>query len=139
MSGDPGILRIVTWVHVRENRLLVARTQGRDAFYVPGGKPEAGENDVAALTREIREELNVALDPSSVRHLWTIESEAHARPRQRLRMACYRAAGTGKPRPGTEIAELAWVDGADADRCAPAVREVIRRLESDLPAGGSCA
>ena len=53
----------LAWIHVRDRRLLSVRTEGKAKFYLPGGKREPGEGDVAGLCREIREELGVELDP----------------------------------------------------------------------------
>ena len=38
-------------------RVLLVRKRGTAAFMQPGGKRDAGESDVAALSREIVEEL----------------------------------------------------------------------------------
>ena len=54
------------WLCVRDRRVLAARSTGKSAFYLPGGKPEAGETIVAALIREVKEELCVDLVPASV-------------------------------------------------------------------------
>jgi 8-oxo-dGTP pyrophosphatase MutT (NUDIX family) len=37
--------------------VLLVRKRGTSAFMQPGGKRDAGESDIAALTREIDEEL----------------------------------------------------------------------------------
>jgi len=49
------VLDVLAWVVLRDDRMLTVRTRGRDAFYLPGGKREPGESDVAALRREVRE------------------------------------------------------------------------------------
>ncbi|MEV0494493.1 NUDIX hydrolase [Streptomyces atratus] len=56
----------VARVHLDEGQLLTARTHGRDRFYLPGGKPEPGETLKQTLVREIREELGVTPDASTV-------------------------------------------------------------------------
>ena len=40
-----------------DGRVLLVRKRGTAAFMQPGGKRDAGESDVAALAREIGEEL----------------------------------------------------------------------------------
>ena len=60
------VIEKVAWVHLDEGRLLAARTHGRDLFYLPGGKPEPGEDIEQTLVREIREELGVTLDASTI-------------------------------------------------------------------------
>ncbi|WP_298799451.1 NUDIX domain-containing protein [uncultured Pseudonocardia sp.] len=128
-----GLVVSVGWVHVRDGRLLVVRTRGRSAFYLPGGKPEAGEDLTRALCREIAEELGLVVVPSSIAAMCVVHARAHGLPGRELRMHCYRADVTGVPRPGREIAEMAWVAAAERSRCAPAVQQVLDRL---LPHGG---
>src|SRR5680860_1506515 len=33
------------WVHIVEGRILMTRTEGREKYYIPGGKREPGESD----------------------------------------------------------------------------------------------
>ncbi len=56
----------LAWVHLSDRRLLCARSRGKDAYFLPGGKREEGESDEAALVREIREELTVQLLPHTL-------------------------------------------------------------------------
>lgn len=119
----------LAWVHVRDGRLLVVRTEGRDAFYLPGGKRESGESDVRALGREISEELGVTLDPESMSLVTVVTDVAHGQADgRRVRMACYSARFVGLLEPGAEIGELSWLSASDADRCAPAARRVLAEL-----------
>jgi mutator protein MutT len=65
---------IVTGALVRDGRvLLVHRSPDRRAYPnvwdLPGGHIETGETELAALVREIREELGVQIATSSVSHL----------------------------------------------------------------------
>jgi 8-oxo-dGTP pyrophosphatase MutT (NUDIX family) len=59
------MLDVVAWVHAIDGRMLTVRARGRDLLYLPGGKREPGEQDWAALSREVREELGVDLQPAS--------------------------------------------------------------------------
>src|SRR6478735_9083192 len=114
-------------VHVREGRLLVARNEGRQLFYLPGGRQEPGESDAETLCREVLEELAVAVHPASIQHVATVEA-----PRDgdlgSLRMRCYTATFTGSPAPSHEVVELAWVTAADGARVTAAERALIADL-----------
>lgn len=117
----------VAWVHVVDGRVLVARSHGKDTFYVPGGKREPGESDVEALVREIREELSV--DVSDAAPLGVFEAQAHGRAEgETVRMTCYSASFTGELAPASEIAELAWFTAADSGRVSPVTRVVFDHL-----------
>ena len=100
----------IAWLHLHEGRLLSTRSRGKDRYYIPGGKREAGETDAQTLLREIREELTVALDPASLEHAGTFEAPAHGHPEGVLvRMTCYRATYTGELHPAAEIEEMVWL------------------------------
>jgi 8-oxo-dGTP diphosphatase len=125
-------LDVLAWVCVRERRLLVVRTRGRDAWYLPGGKREAGESDAQALSREVREELGVLLDQASLLPCCVVEDVSHGLAVQvRVHMACYFADASGAPAPQAEIEALHWLAAAEAGQCAPAARQVVLRLRAD--------
>ena len=117
----------VGWVHVRDGKLLVARNAGRDLFYLPGGRREAGETDADTLTREVREELGVTLDRSTLRHFLTCVARRDG-SHEMLRMICYTASHEGPIRPRSEIAELGWFSYADYERVTHAEQQVMDRL-----------
>lgn len=119
----------LAWIHIVDGALLAVRTTGRDAFYLPGGKREPGESDAAALSREIHEELGIKLRPDTLTLSTVVVDTAHGQPDgTQVRMACYVADHDGEPVGHREIAELAWVTSADADRLAPAARTVLAEL-----------
>ena len=100
----------IAWLHLRDGQLLSTRSHGKDRYYIPGGKREAGETDQQTLLREISEELTVALDPASLEHAGTWEAPAHGHPAGVLvRMTCYWATYTGELQPAAEIAEVVWL------------------------------
>ena len=47
----------IAWIRLADGKILSTRSRGKDVYYLPGGKREAGETDVQTLVREIREEL----------------------------------------------------------------------------------
>lgn len=119
----------LAWVHVRDRALLGVRTRGKDKFYLPGGKRERGESDVAGLCREIREELGVELDPLSFTLFAVLDEPADGyADGRRVHMTAYTASFRGELTPGREIAELAWLSSADAYRCPPAGSRVLHLL-----------
>ena len=120
-------LRSVGWVQVVDGQLLAVRSTGRDRFYLPGGKPETGETLEQALAREVQEELGVKL--SCIRPAFTIQAAAHGfQTPTTLTMHCFYAAAQGRPTPAREIAELAWLGIPSDERAAPALAQVLQRL-----------
>ncbi|MFC6065040.1 NUDIX hydrolase [Streptomyces ochraceiscleroticus] len=122
-------LRSVAWLHIRDGRLLSVRTRGNDTFYLPGGKYEPGETAAEALSRELAEEIGVRVPADKLTEAFTVHDEAHGRAGRRLHMTCFTGGpATADPVPGREIAEVAWHNADDFDVCAPAFRQVVRRL-----------
>ncbi|WP_382465552.1 GNAT family N-acetyltransferase [Streptomyces noursei] len=123
-------LRSVSWLHVRDGRLLSVRTRGNDTFYLPGGKYEPGETAREALSRELSEELGLRIPAAELSEAFVVHDVAHGKNGRRLHMTCF----TGGPQdiapaPGREIAEYAWFDRHESSaRCAPAHRQVVDRL-----------
>ena len=98
----------VAWVHVADRRLLSARSRGKDAYYLPGGKREPGETDEQCLAREISEELAVRIDPASLAYLGQFEAQAHGKPEGVVvRLRCY-AGGYAGARVARRL-PAAWV------------------------------
>jgi 8-oxo-dGTP diphosphatase len=120
------VLDVVGWVHVSGGRLLAVRARARDRLYLPGGKREPGEDDWAALSREVHEELSVRLDRASFRGIGVVEAAAHDQPPgTRVRMACYTAGYHGDLTATGEIDEWMFVGPADHHRLAPAVQAAL--------------
>lgn len=125
------IVDVIAWICIKEKRLLCARSQGKDVFYLPGGKREPGESDWDGLHREVQEEVGVALIKETFETVITIEEIAHgyARPTQVI-MKCFQAGYTGAIAPASEIEQLAWLQYADKAQCAPATQRVIEHLHA---------
>jgi 8-oxo-dGTP diphosphatase len=72
--SDPRVHKVVVGALAREGRvLLVHRSSNKraypDVWDFPGGHIEAGESELAALTRELHEELGVQIATGSASHL----------------------------------------------------------------------
>jgi 8-oxo-dGTP diphosphatase len=90
-------------------RVLLVRKQGSGTFIQPGGKPEAGEEALSTLARELREELDVTLVAGSALRLGEFEADAVNEPGRRVRAEAFAVRIDGVPTAQAEIAELAWI------------------------------
>lgn len=114
------IIDKLAWIEIQNQHILSTRSKGKNVYYIPGGKREAGESDHAALIREIKEELSVELLPDSIQYVGTWEAQAHGHEEGILvRMTCYSGQYIGQLAPASEIAELVWLNYSDWDNIAP--------------------
>lgn len=93
---------------VDNGKLLVVRKSGTPSkFIIPGGKPEGVESHEETLRRELKEELGVAITNTAYIGSFEDVAEFEHVP---IRMDVYEVRIKGQPQPGSEIAELRWVD-----------------------------
>jgi 8-oxo-dGTP diphosphatase len=111
----------------RRRVLLVSKRAAPDVFFLPGGKPEPGEESVATLARELDEELGVRLVESEL--LAVVRDEA-AIERVRMELHVYLATVEAPGEPRAEIAATAWVgaDGECPGELAPAIANHVLPL-----------
>jgi len=62
MNVDLVKLATAGLVVIQKNKLLLAFSRNKQAWYLPGGKVDAGETSIQSIQREIQEELNIELD-----------------------------------------------------------------------------
>lgn len=110
------VLDVLAWIHIEENRILCTRSLEKDKYYIPGGKRESGETDSQTLFREIKEELQISLDLSSLKFIGIFEAEADGfQPGILVRMRCYMAGYSGELCPDSEIAEMVFLSYSDRE------------------------
>ena len=121
----------LAWLRIEGNRVLGARSQGKDFYYLPGGKRDSGESDEAALMREIREELSVSLHPESIHYAQTFRAQADGKEEGVIvKMTCYEADYDGILRPSAEVEEICWMSYRDRARCSLVVQDILDTLHA---------
>ena len=93
-----------------DGRLLTVRKRGTQRFMLPGGKREPGEDDLAALRRELMEELGVTLVSGAL--LGRFEAPAANEPGATVRSCAYLVEIAGDISIRAEIEELLWINPA---------------------------
>jgi 8-oxo-dGTP pyrophosphatase MutT (NUDIX family) len=121
----------IAWLELAEGRILSTRSRGKDVYYLPGGKREQGETDVETLTREIQEELAVAIDPATATHEGVFTAQAHGhRDGVAVQMTCYSASYEGTPTASSEIEEVRWLTYADRPKVSPVDQLIFDHLHN---------
>jgi 8-oxo-dGTP diphosphatase len=114
-SGRPHLIRIaVAVVMGPDGRTLVVRKRGSDIFMQPGGKIDSGESALAALVRELREELALVVAPNGCLPLGRFRApaanEADAMVEADAFIVHLGASATATLEVQAELAELRWID-----------------------------
>jgi 8-oxo-dGTP diphosphatase len=108
--SEPIISIVAALIRDEESRVLLVRKRGTAAFMQPGGKRDAGEDDVTALAREIVEELGCRVRENSARSLGVFDCVAANEPGFQVRAAVYAVDVEGVIMPQAEIDQMVWVD-----------------------------
>lgn len=112
-----------------QQELLTVRKKNSQKFQLPGGKPDAGENAMAAALREVEEETGLVLATSSLEPLGSWQGEAANDDADQVSAELYLALlalGEGQPVAQAEIAELRWIPlDADGPELAPLLRQFL--------------
>jgi 8-oxo-dGTP diphosphatase len=128
-----GTIKVVAaLIRDHAGRVLLVRKRGTKAFMQPGGKLDAGEDDITALSREISEELGCVLDPESVLPLGAFDAVAANELGFRVKANLYHVDVAGEILPSREIDEAIWVDPASPPdiHLAPLTRDHVLPLAS---------
>ncbi|HEV2340083.1 MAG TPA: NUDIX domain-containing protein [Patescibacteria group bacterium] len=110
----------LAYIEIKNKKLLVTLSRGKDTWYIPGGKREQDETDKQALIREVREELTAHLLADSVTKYGVFEAQAHGKPEGTIvRMICYMAKYSGNLQPSSEIERIAYFHYGQKHACSP--------------------
>jgi len=114
----------------REGRTLLVRKRGTTAFMQAGGKIERGESALDALTRELREEVGLELDPDSTEFLGSFRAEAANEPNTVIRAEVFAITTDQVLQVSGEIEELFWLDTVEdaGIELAPLTRDTVLPL-----------
>lgn len=120
---------------IKDRKLLLAFSNNKQAFYLPGGKADQGESTETALQREVREELNVALDPEKVRFYTHITAPAFGELNGIImEQDCFLYDLHQQPTPSAEIGDLRYFNThtyRDQPQQVPGVVMVMHQLQAD--------
>lgn len=67
-------------VVIKKNRILLAYSNNKQAWYLPGGKIDQGETPIEGLIREIKEELSINLMAEELHYLFHVSAPAYGEP-----------------------------------------------------------
>jgi 8-oxo-dGTP diphosphatase len=110
-------------VVIRNNSLLTVTKRGSPDLLMPGGKLGVIESAIAALKREINEELGCSINASSIVNLGNFE-DLTADGKSRVSIELFSGKLIGIPKASSEIDSLVWISADDINK--PEVTPIIK-------------
>lgn len=118
---------------IKNRKLLVERSKGKEFFIAPGGSIEKGESPKQALVRELKEEFKLGVILSDLKKFGTFYAKAAGQEEKTIRMDVYIVnKWKGIPTPDSEVEEMLWVDSRNEKKVKLGSifeKEVIPRLK----------
>ena len=124
---------------IRDGKVLVVRRARKPAlgiYTLPGGVVEAGETLTRSLTREVREETALAIEPVALAgHREVIVKDADGRIERHFVILCFASRWvSGEPVLNEELDDARWIDPAElanlrtTEGIAEIVATAVKRL-----------
>ena len=120
---------------IKDRKLLLAFSNNKKCFYLPGGKIDDHETAVQALCREIEEELNVPLQESDLHYYTHITAPAYGEMNGTImEQDCFLVKKPVTPLASAEISELRYFTLKEylaEPQTAPGAVRVLEKLKED--------
>ena len=127
-------LHTVGLVVLQHNQLLLAYSNSKQAWYLPGGKVGAGETALQALQREIAEELQVTLPADALHFYMHISAAAYGENDLLMEQDCYLCSIAANWQPAAEVGAIRYFTLASYSQEAaqvPGVLTLFHQLHKD--------
>lgn len=119
---------------INERKLLLAFSNNKQCFYLPGGKVAAAETAIQALCREVMEELNTFITENNLQFYTHISAPAYGEaPGVVMEQDCFLLNIPIQPTAAAEIGALHYFslnEYLQQARQAPGAVMILRQLEA---------
>ncbi len=96
---------------IKDKKLLVEKSKGKDFFISPGGSIENKETSIQALIRELKEEFQIEVAADDLNFFGTFTAQAAGQNGKSLIMDVFLVTKwLGEPTPDNEVEEMMWID-----------------------------
>lgn len=114
---------------VKDRKLLLAFSKNKQAWYLPGGKIDAGETALEAVRREVEEELNILIPEEELRWYYHITAPAYGEVELLMEQDCFLHELRQEVVPSAEIGEVRYFDLEEYKKEAAQVPGVLIAFE----------
>lgn len=128
------ILHTAGLIVLKNKKLLLAYSANKKAWYLPGGKLDAGESAVEALVREIYEELLLRIAPQELDYYTHITAPAFGENSLTMEQDCFRYELNAEIKPTHEILAIKYFDLENyrlEQEQVPGVLLLFEKLQAD--------
>jgi 8-oxo-dGTP pyrophosphatase MutT (NUDIX family) len=134
MNDSPDIHK-AAGIIIKNRRLLVERSKGKDVFVAPGGKLEPGETPRQAVIRELKEEFQLDIAENDLEIFGTFYAEAAGSHNagKTLQMDVFTIRNVGEITPDSEVEEIRWITSnipADIEVGSIFAHDVLPKLKA---------
>jgi 8-oxo-dGTP pyrophosphatase MutT (NUDIX family) len=120
---------------IKKRKLLLAFSNNKRCFYLPGGKIDEGESAKAALSREVREELNISVTEDQLKYYTHISAPAFGEKEGIvMEQECFLLQDEIEAQASAEIGELKYFSLAEylqQPHTAPGAVMVLEKLKAE--------
>ena len=103
-------IRKAAGILIRNRKLLVERSYGKEFFIAPGGSIEPGETAEEALVRELMEEFRITVQEKDLELFGTFRAAAAGQEDKIVEMKVFNVLEwQGEPTADNEVEEVRWV------------------------------
>lgn len=120
---------------IRNRKLLLAFSNNKQCYYLPGGKIDEGESAASALCREIAEELNIFAEVHDLEYYTHITAPAYGEKNGVImEQDCFFLQTEDEPEASSEIGDLKYFsleEYMQQENQAPGAVMILELLKSD--------
>jgi len=113
---ETNFIRKSAGIIIRDRKLLVERSEGKEFFISPGGTIEEGETAKQALVRELEEEFSIKTKEEDFESFGTFKADAAGRENTKVKMDVFIVKSwIGELTPSMEVEEIRWIESSNPE------------------------